>query len=61
MQLDKKVKEYYVPPSLQVPGFGGAKTMELAAPPIELTMQRHVVFAIKEISQSEPVLGQLIT
>jgi len=49
-QLDKKVKEYYVPPSLQVPGFGGAKTMELASPPIELTMQRHTVFAIREIT-----------
>ena len=50
-QLDKKVKDYYVPPSLHVPGFGGAKMMELATPSIELTMQRHIVFAIKEISK----------
>jgi hypothetical protein len=50
-QLDKKVKEWYVPPSLQVPGFGSAKAMELDTPSIELTMQRHIVFAIKEISK----------
>ncbi|KAJ6624985.1 hypothetical protein B0H10DRAFT_1783893 [Mycena sp. CBHHK59/15] len=40
--LDKKVRAYYVPPSLQVPGFGGAKlTAELEQPTIELTMQRY--------------------
>ncbi|KAI0343138.1 hypothetical protein BDW22DRAFT_1329008 [Trametopsis cervina] len=49
-QLDKKVKEYYVPPSLQVPGFGGARVMEQSVPSIELTMQRHIVFAIREIT-----------
>ncbi|KAI0091797.1 hypothetical protein BDY19DRAFT_885596 [Irpex rosettiformis] len=58
-QLDKKVKEWYVPPSLQVPGFGGAKTMELAIPSIELTMQRHIVFAIREISGSLPAIFYL--
>ncbi|KAJ7460579.1 fungal-specific transcription factor domain-containing protein [Mycena latifolia] len=50
-ELDKKVRAYYVPPSLQVPGFGGAKlTAEPEQPTIELTMQRYCSFAIKEIT-----------
>ncbi|KAJ7695125.1 fungal-specific transcription factor domain-containing protein [Mycena rosella] len=50
-QLDKKVRAYYVPPSLQVPGFGGAKlTAEPEQPTIELTMQRYCSFAIKEMA-----------
>ena len=50
--LDKKVRNFYVPPSLRVPGFGGAK-MEASGPPpsIELTMQRYTGFAIREISK----------
>lgn len=49
-ELDKKVRNFYVPPSLRVPGFGGAG-VELAGTttPVELTMQRHTAFAIKEI------------
>lgn len=51
-ELDKKVRTYYVPPSLQVPGFGGAKpTVEPEQPTVELTMQRYCSFAIKEISK----------
>ncbi|KAJ7132086.1 fungal-specific transcription factor domain-containing protein [Mycena epipterygia] len=50
-ELDKKVRTYYVPPSLQVPGFGGAKpTVEPEQPTVELTMQRYCSFAIKEIT-----------
>ncbi|KIP05474.1 hypothetical protein PHLGIDRAFT_108161 [Phlebiopsis gigantea 11061_1 CR5-6] len=49
-ELDKKVRNFHVPPSLRVPGFGGAKMMEVVQPSIQLTMQRHIVFAIKEIS-----------
>ncbi|KAJ7636037.1 fungal-specific transcription factor domain-containing protein [Mycena polygramma] len=50
-ELDKKVRNYYVPPSLQVPGFGGSKvTTELERPTVELTMQRYCSFAIKEIA-----------
>ncbi|PSR73782.1 hypothetical protein PHLCEN_2v10352 [Hermanssonia centrifuga] len=49
-ELDKKVRSFYVPPSLRVPGFGGAKTMEVVPPPIELVMQRHTVFAIREMT-----------
>ena len=51
-ELDKKVRNFYVPPSLRVPGFGGAKMVELAPPSFELTMQRHTVFAIREISKA---------
>ncbi|KAJ7918722.1 hypothetical protein B0H13DRAFT_2231112 [Mycena leptocephala] len=41
-ELDKQVRAYYVPPSLQVPGFGGSKpTAEPELPTIELTMQRY--------------------
>ncbi|OBZ66409.1 putative zinc transporter cis4 [Grifola frondosa] len=49
--LDKKVRDFYVPPSLRVPGFGGAKMeTQPAQCTIELTMQRYITFAIKEIS-----------
>lgn len=50
LELDKKVRNYPMPPSLRVPGFGGAKTMELEQPSVELTMQRHTAFSIKEIT-----------
>ena len=53
MELDKRVRSYYVPPSLQVPGFGGASlyTMGVELPPMKLTMQRHIILAIKEVSE----------
>ncbi|KAG5637686.1 hypothetical protein H0H81_003602 [Sphagnurus paluster] len=53
LELDKKVRQDYVPPSLQVPGFGGRATNnghETEQPTIQLTMQRYIAFAIKEIS-----------
>lgn len=49
--LDKKVRNFYVPPSLRVPGFGGAKMDTELTYPIQLTMQRYIGFAIKEISE----------
>ena len=51
-ELDKRVRDFYIPPSLRVPGFGGAP-MEgpHVQPPIELTMQRYIAFAIKEMSE----------
>ncbi|KAL0566479.1 hypothetical protein V5O48_015534 [Marasmius crinis-equi] len=50
-EMDKKVRLYYVPPSLQVPGFGGVKySREPEQPSTELTMQRYIAFAIKEMS-----------
>ncbi|KAG6888567.1 hypothetical protein C0995_007356 [Termitomyces sp. Mi166 len=48
--LDKRVRQWYVPPTLQVPGFGGTKPgVELEQPSVELTFQRYIAFAIKEI------------
>jgi hypothetical protein len=50
-ELSEKVCTFYVPPSLQVPGFGGVKIgAELEQPTTELTMQRYTAFSIKEIS-----------
>jgi hypothetical protein len=63
MELDKRVRNYYVPPSLQVPGFGGSSGYTLGsvsmggggtgqdAPTMGLTMQRHIILAIKEVSE----------
>ncbi|KAF5369213.1 hypothetical protein D9757_010030 [Collybiopsis confluens] len=50
--MDKKVRNYYVPPSLQIPGFGGASVgRELEQQPTtELLMQRFIAFAIREIT-----------
>ena len=53
-ELDRKVRNWYMPPSLQVPGFGTATklaTTELEQPSVQLTMQRYIAFAIKEICQ----------
>ncbi|KAI0629194.1 hypothetical protein C8Q77DRAFT_1066223 [Trametes polyzona] len=50
-ELDKKIRDFYIPPSLRVPGFGGASLdAPNAQPPIELTMQRYIAFAIKEMT-----------
>ncbi|KAI8996354.1 fungal-specific transcription factor domain-containing protein [Trametes punicea] len=50
-ELDKKVRDFYIPPSLRVPGFGGAPLEgPHVQPPIELTMQRYTAFAIKEMT-----------
>lgn len=65
MELDKRVRNYSVPPSLQVPGFGGSNGYTLASvsmgggsmnggqetPSMALTMQRHIILAIKEVSE----------
>ena len=54
-ELDRKVRNWYMPPSLQVPGFGTVTklaTTEVEQPSVQLTMQRYIAFAIKEISQS---------
>ena len=48
-ELDKRVRDFYVPPSLRVPGFGGSMEGPHVQPPVELTMQRYIAFAIKEI------------
>ncbi|KAF9059484.1 hypothetical protein BDP27DRAFT_1238729 [Rhodocollybia butyracea] len=51
-EMDKKVRSYYIPPSLQIPGFGGSPiTLKLEPEPtIQLVMQRYITFAIREIT-----------
>ncbi|EJD08184.1 uncharacterized protein FOMMEDRAFT_138150 [Fomitiporia mediterranea MF3/22] len=50
-ELDKRVRAYYIPPSLQVPGFGSAPMYSASGdPPMVLTMQRHIILAIKEVT-----------
>jgi hypothetical protein len=50
-QLDRKVRDFYTPPSLQVPGFGGPMA-DVESAPIFVTFQRYVGYAIKEMSKS---------
>jgi hypothetical protein len=59
-ELDKKVRGFYIPPSLQVPGFSGKPTAappsgESEVPSLQLTMQRYTTWAIKEISMHAPL------
>ncbi|KAJ3827826.1 fungal-specific transcription factor domain-containing protein [Lentinula raphanica] len=49
--MDKKVRTYYVPPSLQIPGFGKTPIgQEFEQPTIQLIFQRYIAFAIREIT-----------
>lgn len=46
------MRNFYVPPSLQIPGFGGSKIgTEVERPTVQLTMQRYITFAIREMSE----------
>lgn len=56
-QLDRKVRDFYTPPSLQVPGFGGSMT-DVDNAPVYLTLQRYIGFAIREMSESVVNLTQ---
>jgi len=56
-QLDRKVREFYTPPSLQVPGFGGPMA-DVESVPVFLTLQRYVGFAIREMSKCSTRLEQ---
>jgi hypothetical protein len=49
-QLDRKVRDFYTPLSLQVPGFGGPMT-DVDSVPVFLTLQRYIGFAIREMSK----------
>ena len=54
LQLDRKLRAYPVPPALQIAGFGGTSTEPNMGPypeSIPLTLQRHIVLAIREMSQ----------
>jgi hypothetical protein len=49
LQLDRKLRAFPVPPVLQVAGFGNSEPREGGFPEtIMLTMQRHIVLAIRE-------------
>lgn len=48
-QLDRKVRDFYTPPSLQVPGFGGPMA-DPEGVPVYLTLQRYIGFAIREMT-----------
>ncbi|KAF8498708.1 fungal-specific transcription factor domain-containing protein [Russula emetica] len=48
-QLDRKVRDFYTPLSLQVPGFGGPMT-DIDSVPVFLTLQRYIGFAIREMT-----------
>jgi hypothetical protein len=51
LQLDRKLRAFPVPPILQVAGFGSSEPRSGAYPDtIMLTLQRHVVLAIREMN-----------
>ena len=62
LQLDRKLRAYQVPPALQIAGFGGTSSEpNLGSYPesIPLMLQRHIVLAIREMSQRHPRLVSL--
>ena len=59
LQLDRKLRAYQVPPALQIAGFGGTSSESHTGSYTEstpLTLQRHIVLAIREMSRC-PLLG----
>jgi hypothetical protein len=56
LQLDRKMRAYPVPSILQVAGFGATgpevRTGHTAQDPVQLTLQRHIVLALREASES---------
>lgn len=51
LQLDRKMRAFPVPPVLQVAGFGSSEPRPGGFPEtIMLTLQRHIVLAIREMS-----------
>jgi hypothetical protein len=51
LQLDRKMRAFPVPPILQVAGFGSSEPRPGGFPEtIMLTLQRHIVLAIREMS-----------
>lgn len=52
LQLDRKMRAFPVPPVLQVAGFGSSESRPGGYPDtIMLTLQRHIVLAIREMSR----------
>lgn len=53
IQLDRKLRAFPVPPVLQVAGFSNSEPQSTGFPDtIMLTLQRHIVSAIRETSES---------
>jgi hypothetical protein len=51
LQLDRKIRGFPVPPVLQVAGFGNSEPRSGGFPDtVMLTLQRHIVLAIRETS-----------
>lgn len=64
LQLDRKLRAYQVPPALQIAGFGGTSSEPNLGPypeSIPLMLQRHIVLAIREMSQRHTRLVPLHT
>jgi hypothetical protein len=58
LQLDRKLRAFLVPATLQVPGFGSSESTPGEPPAsIMLTLQRHIVLALREMSAWEPNFG----
>lgn len=57
MELDKKIREFYLPPSLRVRGFGGNKVDSGCPPSYQQDLQSYCAFSIREISASTPRLS----
>jgi hypothetical protein len=52
LQLDRKLRAFPVPPVLQVAGFGSSEPRQGGFPDtVMLTLQRHIVLAIREMSE----------
>jgi hypothetical protein len=55
LQLDRKLRAFPVPPVLQVAGFGSSEPRQGGYPDsVALTLQRHIVLAIREMSRFFP-------
>ncbi|KAL0580577.1 hypothetical protein V5O48_001402 [Marasmius crinis-equi] len=58
LQLDRKLRAFPVPPALQVAGFGNSEAHSTGvSETIMLTLQRHIVLAIREMSGYSTVTG----
>lgn len=53
MELDKKIRDFYLPPSLRVRGFGGNKA-DAVSPTYQQDLQSYCAFSIREISALHP-------
>jgi hypothetical protein len=59
LQLDRKLRAFPVPPVLQVAGFGSSDVRSGAQETVMLSLQRHIVLAIREASNYSPACRSL--